>query len=235
MHNALDAGLVAGLIRAFHEAAACEQARYVVLDGEGPSFCAGADLNWMRESSVATPGENRADASLLASALEAIACCPKPVIARVHGACLGGGVGVVAACDLAVATRDAVFGLSEVRLGLVPATIFPYLARKVPPHQLLYAALTGERFNATFARDLGLIQVAADDPDEVVERWAALLLSGGPQALAQVKELFRLVPGMPWEEARQYTAEVIAKVRAGPEAREGMAAFLQKRKPSWVP
>lgn len=235
MHNALDAGLVAGLIRAFHEAAACEQARYVVLDGEGPSFCAGADLNWMRESSAATPGENRADASLLASALEAIACCPKPVIARVHGACLGGGVGVVAACDLAVATRDAVFGLSEVRLGLVPATIFPYLVRKVPPHQLLYAALTGERFNATFARDLGLIHVLADDPDEVVERWAALLLSGGPQALAQVKELFRLVPGMSWEEARQYTVEVIAKVRAGPEAREGMAAFLQKRKPSWVP
>ncbi|HAI21067.1 MAG TPA: enoyl-CoA hydratase, partial [Clostridiales bacterium UBA8153] len=198
VHNALDAGLSAGLARAFREAARCEQTRYVVLAGEGPSFCAGADLQGMRAAGTASPQENRADASILASVLEAIAHCPKPVIARVNGVCLGGGVGLAAACDLAVATPDAVFGLSEVRLGLVPATIFPYLLRKVPPHRLLYAALTGERFSAAVAQDLGLIQEVADDPGEVVGRWASLLLAGGPQALAQVKELFRLVPEMPW-------------------------------------
>ena len=235
VHNALDAELIAEIDQAFREVAGIEEVRYVLLAGEGPSFCAGADLRWMQAAVSAPPEENRADAARLASALEAIAHCPKPVIARVHGTCLAGGMGMVAACDLAVAAPDTVFGLAEVRLGLVPAMIFPYLLRKVAPHQLLRAALTGERFNAIQARDMGLIHEVTDDPDEIVQRWADLLLAGGPQALTQVKALFRSVPEMPWDAARQYTVEVIAQVRAGPEAQEGTRAFLQKRKPRWAP
>jgi methylglutaconyl-CoA hydratase len=234
-HNALDAGLIGLIGRAFRELAVLEGVRYVVLAGEGPSFCAGADLKWMQAAVNLPPEENRADAACLAAALEAIATCPKPIIARVHGACLGGGMGLAAACDLAVAAPDTVFGLAEVRLGLVPATIFPYLLQKVAPHQLLRAALTGERFDANQARDMGLIHEVADDPDAVVQRWGDLLLAGGPHALACVKAMFRSVPEMSWAAARQHTVDVIAGVRAGPEAQEGTQAFLEKRKPRWAP
>jgi methylglutaconyl-CoA hydratase len=234
-HNALDAELIGSIGRAFREAAGHEGVRYVVLAGEGPSFCAGADLKWMQAAVNLSPEENRADAAHLAAALEAIATCPKPVIARVHGACLAGGMGLTAACDLAVAAPDAVFGLAEVRLGLVPAMVFPYLLQKIAPHQLLRVALTGERFPATQARDMGLIQELAEDPDEVVRRWGDMLLAGGPQALARVKALFRAVPGMSWAAAQQYGVEMIAEVRAGDEAQEGTQAFLQKRRPRWAP
>jgi len=235
VHNALNAELIAAIGQAFREIAGLEEVRYVVLAGEGPSFCAGADLGWMQAAVDASPEENRADAARLAAALEAIACCPKPVIARVHGKTLAGGMGLVAACDLAVAAPDAVFGLAEVRVGLVPAMIFPYLFRKVAPHQLLRAALTGERFPAAQARDMGLIHEVADEPDEVVGRWADLLLAGGPQALGHVKAIFRSAPELSWEEARQYTIGMIAEVRAGREAQEGIRAFLQKGKPRWAP
>ncbi|HSW10409.1 MAG TPA: enoyl-CoA hydratase-related protein [Bacillota bacterium] len=235
VHNALNAELIAAIDQAFREAAGLEAVRYVVLAGEGPSFCAGADLKWMQAAVDLSPEENRADAARLAAALEAIATCPKPVIARVHGTCLAGGMGLAAACDLAVAAPDAVFGLAEVRLGLVPAMIFPYLLRKVAPHQLLRVALTGERFGATRAREMGLINEAADDPDAMARQWGEQLLGGGPQALARVKALFRAVPGMSWAAARQHTVEVIAEVRAGSEAREGIQALLQKRRPRWAP
>ena len=234
VHNALNAELIALIDQAFREAAGREEVRYVVLEGEGTSFCAGADLKWMQAAVDLPPEENRADAARLAAALEAIATCPKPVIARVHGACLAGGMGLAAACDLAVAAPDTVFGLAEVRLGLVPAIIFPYLLRKVAPHQLLRVALTGERFDTTRAREMGLIHEAADEPEAVVRRWGDLLVTGGPRALARVKAMFRAVPGMSWAAAQQHAVEVIAEVRAGPEAQEGTEAFLQKRRPPWA-
>jgi methylglutaconyl-CoA hydratase len=235
VHNALEPRLIGALTEAFAAAAADPDVRYVVLTGEGPSFCAGADLTWMRASLGLAPDENRADAARLAALLDAIVACPKPVIASVHGATLGGGVGLLAACDLAVATPQATFGLTEVRLGLVPAMIFPFLLRKAVRHLVLQAALTGERFGAAQAQAMGLLNAVAEDREAVIAGWAQAVLAAGPQALGGVKALFDTVPRLSWEQARAYTVDLIARVRAGPEAQEGMRAFLERRRPAWAP
>lgn len=235
VHNALDARLIAALTEAVTAAAADASVRYLVLTGEGPSFCAGADLGWMRAALDLTADENRADAARLATMLDAIVACPKPVIASVHGATLGGGVGLVAACDLAVATPEATFGLPEVRVGLVPAMIFPFLLRRAARHLVLQVALTGERFGAAQAQAMGLVNAVAEDRGAVIARWAQAVLAAGPQALGEVKALFAAVPQLSWEDARRYTVDLIARVRAGAEAQEGMRAFLERRRPAWAP
>jgi len=233
VHNALDPVLLGALTEAFQRTTREPDVRVVVLAADGPSFCAGADLRWMRAAVGASLEDNRRDAAQLADLLGTIVTCPKPVIARVHGAVLGGGMGLVAACDLAVARPDATFGLTEVRLGLVPAMIFPFLLRKVAPAELLWAALTGSRFSAERAHRMGLVNAVASDPDAVVDEWEEALCAAGPHALAAVKELFRTVPHLGPEEAKQFTVDLIARVRTGEEAQEGMRAFLEKRKPSW--
>ena len=235
VRNALNVELLDALGEAVRAAGADADIRYIVIDGAGTSFCAGADLEWMRAAASATREENEADAARVADTLEAMVRCPKPVIARVHGAALAGGMGVVAACDLVVAGPHAVFGLTEVRLGLVPAMVFPYLLRRVSPHHLRWAALTGERFGPQVAREMGLVNEVADDVDRVIGHWAGGLMTGAPGAQARVKALFRAVPGLTWEAARAYTVELIAEVRAGTEGQEGMRAFLDKRRPSWTP
>ncbi|MDR5683517.1 MAG: enoyl-CoA hydratase-related protein [Armatimonadota bacterium] len=234
VHNALSADLIDALGAAFRDAARRPGIRYVVLSGEGPSFCAGADLHWMRSTVHASLEDNRRDAARLAEMLDAVVGCPRPVVARVHGAVLGGGMGLVAACDLAVAEPGAVFGLTEVRLGLVPAMIFPFLLRKVSRSHLLWAALTGERFPAHRALEMGLVNAVADDPDDVVAGWARSLQAGGPEALAQVKHLFDQVHRLSPQEAREFTVDLIARLRTGPEGQEGMRAFLERRRPSWM-
>jgi methylglutaconyl-CoA hydratase len=235
VHNALDTRLIAALTDAFGAAAGDPEVRYVILAGEGPSFCAGADLVWMRASLELSPGENRADAARLAAMLDAVVACPKPVIASVHGATLGGGMGLLAACDLAVAAPEATFGLTEVRLGLVPAVIFPFLLRRAVRHLVLQAALTGERFGVAQAQAMGLINAVAADREAVVARWARALLAAGPQALGGVKALFDTLPRLSWDEARRYTVDLIARVRVGAEGQEGMRAFLERRRPAWAP
>jgi len=235
LHNALNADIIDAIGEVFSKAASTNEVRYVVLEGSGPSFCAGADLAWMREGLDASLAENRAGAGRLAEVLDTIVACPKPVIASVHGSALGGGLGLVAACDLAVATPDAMFGLTEVRLGLVPAMIFPYLLRKVARHHLLQAALTGDRFSAQRAHELGLINEIDDNREATIARWAESLVAAGPQAIARVKELFHKVPQLSWEAARNYTIDLIAKIRTGREAQEGMRAFLDKERPPWMP
>lgn len=235
VHNALNADLIDALGAAVRGAAAADGIRYVVLQGEGTSFCAGADLEWMRASLTATRAQNEADAGRLVETLEAIARCPKPVIARVHGPALAGGMGLVAACDLAVAGPGALFGLTEVRLGLVPAMIFPYLLRQIAPRDLAWAALTGERFGPQRARDMGLVNEVSEDVDRVIARWADHLVAAAPQAQARVKEMIHTLPGLTREAARAYTIGLIAEVRAGPEGQEGMRAFLEHRRPSWKP
>jgi methylglutaconyl-CoA hydratase len=233
VHNAFNEDLIQALDQTFRQAAAESDLRYVVLAGDGPSFCAGADLDWMRRMARASAEENRADAGRLAGMFEAIATCPKPVVACVHGAAIGGGVGLVASCDVAVAAPRAVFGFGEVRLGIAPSVIFPFLLRKVPRHHLLWAALTGERLPAARALEMGLINEVADDLDAVVDRWAAAFLAAGPCALAAVKNLFNTVPHLDPQAAREFTVDMIARLRAGPEAQEGMRAFLEKRRPGW--
>lgn len=234
VHNALNPELLQALVEAFREAAGRQEVRYVVLSAEGPSFCAGADLAWMRQAATNSFEENQQDASRVFTALQAVADCPKPVVARVHGTTLGGGVGLVAACDLAVATPNATFGLSEVRLGLVPAMILPFLLRKVHPSALSWAVLTGSRFSAAQALEMGLVHAVSEDPDPVVSQWAEALLQAGPQALAEAKRLLHLLPSLPWDQAREEAVRTIAAVRVGPEAQEGMRAFLERRKPAWT-
>lgn len=233
VHNALNPELLAALVEAFRDAAARPDVRYVVVSGEGPSFCAGADLEWMRQAASASFEENCEDAARVFRMLEAVAHCPKPVVARVHGPALGGGVGLVAACDLAVAGPNATFGLTEVRLGLVPAMILPFLLRRVHPSALAWAILTGSRFPATRAVEIGLVHAVSDQPDAVVSEWGEAFLAAGPHALAEAKRLLRTLPQLSWEQARDEAVRTIAAARVGPEGQEGMRAFLERRKPSW--
>jgi methylglutaconyl-CoA hydratase len=235
VHNALNGELLDALAAAIRDVAGRPEVRYAVLAGEGPSFCAGADVHWMRASLHATLEENRTDAARLVGALTGITTCPKPVLARVHGAVLGGGVGLVAACDLVAAAPTATFGLTEVRLGLVPAMIFPFLLRRIALPELRRAALTGDRFPAQVAAEIGLVDQVADDPEMVIGGWAESLLAAGPQALAGVKEVFNVFPFLPPDALRAQAISVGARVRAGPEAQEGMRAFLERRRPPWKP
>ncbi|MDE1951448.1 MAG: enoyl-CoA hydratase/isomerase family protein [Betaproteobacteria bacterium] len=236
--NAFDAATIAALHATFIELGAEARVRVIVLAAEGPAFCAGADLNWMRAMAGYSEAENREDAMQLARMLRAVAECPKPVIARVQGDAFGGGVGLVAACDLAVAAASARFCLSEVKLGLIPATIAPYVLRAMGTRAAQRYTLTAEVFTATTAQQLGLVHEAAADAaqlDAQVQQWCAALQSASPQALAAAKRLLADVAARHLNEALLAdTAERIAQARASDDGREGIAAFLQRRKPSWA-
>jgi methylglutaconyl-CoA hydratase len=238
VRNAFDAATITALHAAFIELGEDAQARVVVLAADGPAFCAGADLNWMREMAGYGDAENRDDGLKLARMLRAIANCPKPVIARVQGDAFAGGVGLVAACDLAAAVQSARFCLSEVRLGLIPATIAPHVLRAIGPRATQRYTLTAEVFDAATAAQLGLLHEVAPDAaalDAQVQQWCSALLAASPQALAAAKRLLADVAHRPLNEALLAdTAERIAEARASAEGREGIAAFLAKRKPTWT-
>lgn len=236
VHNTFNAEMIRELTGAFAAVSASSEARVVVLAAEGKSFCAGADLNWMRAMVHYSFEENVADATGLAQMLRTIYDCSKPVIGRVHGAAFGGGVGLAAACDLAVAVESAVFCFSEVKLGLVPAVISPFVFRKVHPGLARRYFLTAEPFPATEAQRLGLIAEVAPDAaavDAVIERWVELLCANGPEALAACKQLIDEVTDPDWDAVLARTAHVIAERRASAEGQEGMKAFLEKRAPTW--
>lgn len=206
--------------------------RPLLLMAEGKLFCAGADLNWMRERGAGSSRENRADALVLAQLLAALAEHPAPVLARVQGDAYGGGLGLIACCDFVAAAERARFCLSEVRLGLIPATIVPHVARAIGVRATQRYALGAERFDAQTARELGLVhRVCPDDGlDAVIDEWLAMLEQNGPQAMSEVKRLVQAAQaGLSPEQA----ADWIARVRATPEAQEGIAAFLEKRPPDW--
>lgn len=234
--NAFDEALIAELDEAFAELAADAAVRVIVLAGAGKHFSAGADLRWMQRAAAASQDDNLADAHRFAAMLARIADCPKPTLARVHGAALGGGVGLVAACDMAVASEAASFSVSEARMGILPAVIGPHLVNAVGLREARRLALTSSRIDAGEALRLGLVQrvVAAERLDEAVEATVADLLACGPQAQAEIKQLYaELAPGPVTAARRELTAQTIARVRSTPEAREGFAAFLGKRKPNW--
>lgn len=222
--NAFDAALIAELAEAFADVG---RTRVVLLAGDGPSFSAGADVEWMRASVDLSYEANVADANALRTMLEAIDACPAPVVARVQGHALGGGAGLVAAADVAVASRDAVFAFSEVKLGIIPAVISPLVLAKIGPGQARRYFVTGERFDAETALRIGLVHEVADDLDAAVERVVAELLSAGPLAARWAKRLVRERPGGP------ETARWIAERRTSEEGQEGLRAFLEKRAPSW--
>jgi methylglutaconyl-CoA hydratase len=238
-HNAFDEQVIGELTAALKALDAMPRVRAVILLGAGPSFCAGADLDWMRRMADYDYAQNIADASALAHMLQALATLSKPTIARVHGSAYGGGVGLVACCDIAIATIDATFALSEAKLGLIPATIGPYVIEAMGARAARRYMLTAERFDAAEAYRLGLVHDLAPSVEALDERvndiLGALLLAG-PHAQAAAKALVRAVAHRPIDErVIADTAERIAMVRASDEAREGIAAFLTKRSPAWVP
>jgi methylglutaconyl-CoA hydratase len=222
--NAFDAELIAELTAALDGAG---DARAVLLAGEGPSFCAGADLEWMRASAGLTYEENVEDARRLLRLLEAIDGCPAPVVARIQGHALGGGAGLVACADVAVAAEDAVFAFSEVKLGLIPSVISPFVLAKIGPSAARRYFLTGERFDAATALRIGLVHDVVADLDGAVERVLAERLGAGPEAVRAAKLLVRDRP------AGIETARRIAGQRASAEGQEGLRAFLEKRPPRW--
>jgi methylglutaconyl-CoA hydratase len=238
IHNAFDDRQIAWLTAAFEDLARDDAVRAVVLTGAGSSFSAGADLNWMRRAAAYDEAENLRDANALAGLMKALNELPKPTVARVNGAALGGGVGLVACCDVAIASDQAVFGTTEVRLGIIPAVIGPYVIAAIGARQARRLMLTGERISAEHAARIGLVHevVPADQLDTAVEHIVSHLLKGGPRAIAAAKRLTRDLVDRAIDEALiDDTARRIAALRATPEAREGLGAFLEKRKPGWTP
>jgi methylglutaconyl-CoA hydratase len=236
--NAFDETLIAELDDALARLGEASDVRVIVLAGAGRHFSAGADLQWMQRAAAASPDDNLADARRFAAMLARLADCPKPTVARVQGAALGGGVGLVAACDMAIASEAASFAVSEARMGILPAVIGPHLVNAVGVREARRLALTAQRFTADEALRLGLVQrvVPMDTLDAAIDSAVADLLAAGPQAQAEIKRLYaRLSAGPVGADVRELTAQAIARVRATDEAREGFAAFLAKRQPSWTP
>jgi len=235
----IDSGVgIITLNRADRHNALDDSVRVVVLSSTGKSFCAGADLAWMRQASALSTEENQRDARVMAEMLKRVATIPKPTVARVQGPAYGGGVGLVAACDIAIATFDVQFCFSEVRLGLIPAVISPYVIAAMGPRHARRYMLSGESFSAAEAYRTGLIhEMVADQAalDEAVGQIVEVLLQNGPRALAECKDLIRAVVNRPLDaELMDDTARRIARARASDEGREGVAAFLEKRRPSWL-
>ena len=237
VHNAFNAQLIADLTTACIELDADDTVRAVVLAGRGKSFSAGADLNWMKAAGEASEAENFADAMKLAGMLRTLAEMKKPTIARVHGAALGGGMGLASACDICIAGDKAVFATSEVKFGIIPSAISPYVIRAIGERQAYRYFQTAERINATRAATLGLAHeaVATEELDAKVSEVVEALLQGGPKSQAAAKDLIRAVANRPVSDAVvEDTARRIASLRVTPEAKEGLAAFLDKRPAAWI-
>ncbi|HEX3672595.1 MAG TPA: enoyl-CoA hydratase-related protein [Candidatus Cybelea sp.] len=231
VRNAFNAEVIAQLHEGFARITAADDVRAVVLAGEGKVFCGGADINWMRSSLDLSFDANVGDAERMSDMFRAIDNCPKPVIGRIHGAALGGGAGLAAVCDIVVATDEAIFGFTEVKLGIIPAVISPFVLAKIGVSHARALFLTGERFDARRAKEIGLAHdvVAAGELDAAVERRLAELQTAGPSAIGAAKLLIRRVLDHPYDETRAITAEAIAKQRVSPEGQEGLRAFLERR------
>jgi methylglutaconyl-CoA hydratase len=223
--NAFDAELIGELREAF---SGVGDARVVLLSGEGESFCAGADIEWQRSAIDLSYDDNVEDAMRLFGMMKAIDDCPAPIVARIQGYALGGGSGIAAAVDIGIAAEDAVFGFSEVKLGIVPAVISPFVLPKIGDSAARRYFLTGERFDAQTALRIGLVHEVAADLDGAVERVVGELLTSGPQAVREAKRLIRLRP------QGEETAQLAARLRAGDEGQDGLRAFLERRKASWI-
>jgi methylglutaconyl-CoA hydratase len=238
VHNAFDESLIAELTVAFEALDADAAVRAVVIAGAGKSFCAGADLNWMKRMARFSRAQNLADAQGLAAMLRTLHGMSKPTVARVQGAAMGGGVGLVACCDIAIAAQEATFAFSEAKLGLIPATIGPYVVEAIGARAARRYFLTAERFTAAEAFRIGLVHdiVPAPELDQRINELLGALLLAGPRAQAECKALIRAIAHRPIDDAViAGSAEHIAKVRASPEGREGVEAFLAKRATAWSP
>lgn len=236
VRNAFDEEVIAALTAAARAAAADDTLRAVVLAGAGRTFCAGADLAWMAKAVAYTREENRRDAEDLARMLEALDSLPVPLIGRVHGAALGGGAGLVAVCDVVAAAQDAAFGFTEVKVGIIPAVVSPYVIQKIGPGAARELFLTGSRFTAKRARRIGLVHavVPEEELDATIAGFIEELATSAPRAVAAAKRLIREVCGAPATEVIGLTTARIAEQRVSEEGQEGLRAFLEKRKPRWM-
>jgi methylglutaconyl-CoA hydratase len=233
--NVFDETMAAQITEAFAKAGADESVRCVVLAGRGRAFCAGADIHYMKRQGEASEAANLEDARRFADMLHTIATCPKPTIARVQGACMGGGVSLAVACDFTIAADSARFCVSEARFGLVPANMSPYLIAAIGVQRARQLAISSLRIDAAHAQAIGLAWKAVPDAelDDAVDALARELRAAGPRAVAEIKTLYARVAAMASDEIREVTAGAFARARASGEAREGFAAFLAKRAPSW--
>lgn len=236
IHNAFNDTLIYEMTDLFTSLKADKDIRVVILTGEGKSFCAGADLNWMRRVKDYSYEKNLEESLALADLFWLIYTMPLPVVGRINGAAIGGGTGFVAVCDISVAAESAKFSFSEVKIGVVPACIGPYVIRKIGEGKAREFFISGERLTAVEAYRIGLVNRYYPDDrlDDEIDKLTTTLLSSGPNAIKMAKELITNVPGMTPENFKHYTAEMIAKLRKSDEGQEGMDAFLNKRKPNWV-
>ena len=236
VRNAFNAELIAQLYDVFTGITAADNVRAVVLAGEGPVFCGGADIGWMRSSLDLAYEANVADAERMSDMFRAIDNCPKPVVAAIHGAALGGGAGLAAVCDIAIAAEDAIFGFTEVKLGIIPAVISPFVLAKVGASHARALFLTGERFDARRAQSIALVHevVPAAELDAAVDRCLAELRTAGPSAVAAAKLVVHRVLDNGYDESRAITTRAIAQQRVSPEGQEGLRAFLERRRASFA-
>ncbi|MFQ5453689.1 MAG: enoyl-CoA hydratase-related protein [Candidatus Zixiibacteriota bacterium] len=236
IHNAFNATLIKELLCLFEDIDKDDELRVVVLTGAGKSFCAGADLNWMRSVVNQTFEENLEESNELAELMNKIYSLTLPVIGKINGAAIGGGTGFVAVCDIAIAASSAKFSFSEVKIGVVPACIGPYVIKKMGEGKARELFITGERMSADRAFEVSLVNKVVDDEklNDEVDSLVKSIISSGPQAVAMAKKLISEVPGMKPEEFKPYTAEMIARLRLSDEGQEGMDAFLNKRPPNWL-
>ncbi|MBV9277869.1 MAG: enoyl-CoA hydratase/isomerase family protein [Candidatus Eremiobacteraeota bacterium] len=234
VRNAFNAELIAELHRTFERLNTDGSLRAVILSGAGKTFCGGADINWMRESLELSREENVSEAKRMSDMFATIDRCSRPVIARVHGAALGGGAGLVAVCDVAISADDALFGFTETKLGILPAVISPFVLRKIGVSHARALFLTGERFGAERAATIGLVHevVRLEDLDTAVDHVVEEIKAGGRQAIARAKQTIAEVSADP-KDAREITSQAIAQQRTSPEGQEGLRAFLERRKPDW--
>lgn len=237
LHNALNDVFMAEIEDAVRRLGEDDNVRAIILAAEGKSFCAGADVNWMKRMVGYSVEENIADAMVLSNMLRRMRECPKPIIARVHGAAIGGGVGLTAACDMAVATTAATFCLSEVRLGILPAVISPFVTEKIGLTHARRYALTAERFDGLEAKRIGLVSEAVDTVEALdwwIDQVTTAIRSNGPAAVAACKSVLSDIQPFDWNRAQKLTTERLAHRRVSPEGQEGLKAFLEKRKPAWA-
>src|SRR5437764_2051021 len=237
IHNAFNDELIKLVTDTFTELGGPDDVRVMVFGGKGKSFCAGADLNWMKRMVQYRHEQNLEDARAVGSMYLAIAKCPKPVIARIHGAALGGGAGLVAACDIAVAVESVQFGFTEVKLGIIPAIIAPFVIARLGPGRAREFFITGERFLAPVAMNIGLIQHVASHElalDGLIDSKISQILTSAPNAIAAAKELIFGVAARTLESSLEFAADAIAQARASREGQEGMQAFLDRQKPPWI-
>ncbi|MBI4422836.1 MAG: enoyl-CoA hydratase/isomerase family protein [Elusimicrobia bacterium] len=237
VRNAFDEDVIAAVTQVFRAAALQKDLRAVVVRGAGKDFCAGADVRWMKRAAGYGPARNKKDALRLAAMCRAIDDCPVPVLAGVQGSCFGGGLGIVAACDVVAAAENAVLSFSECRLGILPAVVSSFVLPKIGPAQARRYFLTAETFGAAAAQRIGLVHEVAPEAelDAKLEGLLAWVLRGGPQAVREAKALIRRAAPLPLERRIPLTVATLARVRSSPEGKEGLSAFLEKRPAAWVP